>query len=91
MVRAASTQRLRAQRPASIKVKARDATGAPVRLNIDGFAARVFQHEFDHLEGVLFPDRMSPEHLKREEPALRALEAAFAAARPREVYQSVLT
>jgi peptide deformylase len=28
-------------------------------MTLDGFEARVFQHEYDHLDGVLFQDRMS--------------------------------
>jgi len=42
-----------------IKVKARALDGAPVSLTADGFHARVIQHEFDHLEGVVFLDRMT--------------------------------
>lgn len=30
-------------------------------MTLDGFEARVFQHEYDHLDGVLFHDRMAPE------------------------------
>jgi len=37
--------------------KARD--GSIVEREVDGFHARVFQHEFDHLEGVLYPDRLA--------------------------------
>ena len=32
--------------------------GAPVEREATGFHARVFQHEFDHLDGVLYPQRM---------------------------------
>lgn len=38
------------QRPATIKVDARDVTGARFKINLSGLAARVFQHEFDHLK-----------------------------------------
>lgn len=34
-------------------------TGEPLRLEAEGLAARVFQHETDHLDGVLFCDRLS--------------------------------
>jgi len=42
-----------------IKVKARRLDGEPVSLTADGFHARVIQHEFDHLDGVVFLDRMT--------------------------------
>jgi peptide deformylase len=42
-----------------IKVKARDFEGNPLSLTADGFHARVLQHEFDHLNGVVFVDRMT--------------------------------
>jgi peptide deformylase len=41
-----------------IKVKARSVDGLPVSLTADGFHARVIQHEHDHLNGVVFLDRM---------------------------------
>lgn len=41
-----------------LKVKARDVEGEPVSLTADGFHARVIQHEHDHLDGVVFLDRM---------------------------------
>lgn len=42
-----------------IKVKARSLDGEPVSLTADGFRARVIQHEYDHLDGVVFLDRMT--------------------------------
>ena len=30
-------------------------------MTLEGFEARVFQHEYDHLDGVLYHDRMSPD------------------------------
>lgn len=41
-----------------IKVRAYDRTGKPVEIQATGFMARVIQHETDHLDGVLFLDRM---------------------------------
>lgn len=41
-----------------IKVKAQSLDGRPVSITADGFHARVIQHEYDHLEGVVFLDRM---------------------------------
>jgi peptide deformylase len=41
-----------------IKVRAHDRTGKPVEIQASGFMARIIQHETDHLDGVLFLDRM---------------------------------
>ena len=46
-------------RSESIEVEALDRTGKPIRLSVKGFPARVIQHECDHLDGVLFIDRMN--------------------------------
>jgi len=43
----------------SIEVKALDRNGQPVTLQAGGFFARVIQHELDHLDGVMFLERMS--------------------------------
>ena len=45
------------RRPSKIWVDAQDAQGRPARLKVGGFLARVFQHEIDHLNGVLFIDK----------------------------------
>jgi peptide deformylase len=54
----------RVTRSRSVIVEARDATGEPVKLQRDGLLARAFQHEIDHLNGIVFLRRMSS--LKRE-------------------------
>jgi peptide deformylase len=41
-----------------IKVKALDRNGERIELRARGFSARVIQHETDHLDGILFFDRM---------------------------------
>lgn len=41
-----------------VRLEALDLRGEPVSLELEGFAARVCQHETDHLGGVLFLDRM---------------------------------
>lgn len=48
----------RVPRAREIKVRAYDRNGARLELNAHDFAARVIQHETDHLDGVLFFDRM---------------------------------
>ena len=40
---------------------------------IDGYLARVMQHEFDHLEGKVFADRLSPLRKQLVKSKLRAL------------------
>jgi peptide deformylase len=43
----------------SVKVSAFDADGNPLTFEAEGFHARVIQHEADHLDGILFLDRMT--------------------------------
>ena len=45
------------ERPDVITIKGLNRFGKPFRLNANGWLARIFQHEVDHLEGVLFIDR----------------------------------
>jgi peptide deformylase len=49
----------RVPRAREIRVRAFDRTGARLELNAHDFPARVIQHETDHLDGVLFFDRMT--------------------------------
>jgi peptide deformylase len=51
------------ERPWAVKVEGLDPRGKPVAVEADELFARVLQHEIDHLNGVLFLDRLSP--LKR--------------------------
>jgi len=46
-------------RAATIVVEGTTPEGEPLRVETDGFEARAFQHEIDHLEGLLFLDRVS--------------------------------
>lgn len=50
--------RMDVRRPQKIVVEAFDLQGEPMRLDLDGLLSRVVQHEFDHLEGRLFTDRL---------------------------------
>ena len=47
------------QRPQHVRVRYQDLKGARHVLEPKGFLATVFQHEFDHLDGVLYVDRMT--------------------------------
>jgi peptide deformylase len=40
-----------------IVVKALNRHGQPIKLKVDGWMARIFQHEIDHLDGILYTDR----------------------------------
>ena len=51
------------QRPAEVRVEGRDSEGDEIIIETDGLFGRALQHEIDHLNGVLFVDRVSP--LKR--------------------------
>ncbi|GAT33135.1 peptide deformylase [Terrimicrobium sacchariphilum] len=51
-------------RPPRVKVKAIDAEGQALNFEADGLLARAVQHEYDHLQGVLFIDRMSDKDRK---------------------------
>jgi len=51
------------ERPYTVVVEGQDRKGNPVRIEAEAMLARCLQHEIDHLDGVLFIDRMSP--LKR--------------------------
>jgi len=52
------------ERASTITIDALARDGQRIRSTFDGFSARVFQHEIDHLDGVCFPDRIhNDEHL----------------------------
>lgn len=51
-------------RAAKVKVKAQDLDGKPIEFEGSELLARAFQHEIDHLDGILFPWRVSA--LKRD-------------------------
>jgi peptide deformylase len=46
------------ERPAHIRYRGFDAEGRPIARTAKGFHARVVQHECDHLDGILYPQRM---------------------------------
>jgi peptide deformylase len=51
-------------RPGAVRVQAWNEKGKPFTLEAEGLLARVIQHEYDHLEGLLFIDHLS--EVKRE-------------------------
>jgi peptide deformylase len=60
------------QRALQIRVRAKDEKGAQVEFEAEGYLARAIQHEVDHLDGVLFVDRLS---LLKRQFLRRELEA----------------
>ena len=50
---------LKIKRVKEVEIEARDENGEKISLRVTGLPARVFQHEIDHLNGILFIDRIS--------------------------------
>lgn len=63
-------------RPDEISVRYQDEHGTPHLLRCNGLFARCIQHEVDHLNGVLFIDRMDEATRARLEPELKELRRA---------------
>ena len=61
-------------RPVSVQLKAQLLDGSTVDLPCSGLLARCLQHENDHLDGVLFVDRMNPLDRVRVAPKLKSLK-----------------
>ena len=59
------------ERPRAVTLEAYDAEGTPFHLELEGLAARVVQHELDHLDGVLILERTTPEGRREAMAALR--------------------
>ena len=61
--------RVEVERATAVTVSGQDSSGEPVRVEAEGLLARIFQHEIDHLDGVLIldrTDRESRKHAMRE-------------------------
>ncbi len=52
-------------------LRARDLDGAPFEIEAHGWLARIFQHEFDHLNGVLYADRLAHAEAKDVAKAIK--------------------
>lgn len=65
------------ERPMSVKIQARDIKGKKFLLSLKEFNARIFQHEYDHLQRILFFERMHPDILETIRPALQDLEQKY--------------
>lgn len=60
-----------------LRLKAQDVEGNPVEAAETGFIARIWQHETDHLNGVLITDRMGPVAKMAARRQLKELEQEF--------------
>jgi peptide deformylase len=67
-------------RPETIDVKALDRDGKPIAFRCGGLLARAIQHEADHLNGILFIDRMDKRTKEELRPELEVLMAETKAA-----------
>lgn len=67
-------------RPGVVDVAALDAKGKPIVFRCGGLLARAVQHEADHLNGILFIDRMEKKTKMELQPELDTLQAATKAA-----------
>lgn len=63
-------------RPESVDVKALDAKGKPIEFRAGGLLSRAIQHEVDHLNGILFIDRMDRKTKDELKPLFDELHAA---------------
>lgn len=64
-------------RPEKCVVHHYDVEGNEIEKEYDGFVARIIQHEYDHLQGVLLVDRMTPSDKLRNRAAVEELKAAY--------------
>lgn len=62
-------------RPDVVRVEATDLDGRPLEIEGSGLLARVLVHEYDHLEGILFIDRLSRFRLQFLRNRLKKLKA----------------
>ena len=69
--------RVMVRRPVAARITATGLDGERFTIESDGFPARVWQHEFDHLEGTLITDRMSPRDRLVHRRALKEMRQSF--------------
>jgi peptide deformylase len=58
------------ERPVKVRIEAQDLAGTPFEMELEDWEARIFLHEFDHLDGILFIDRMTPADKALAKPRL---------------------
>jgi len=65
------------RRSTTLSIEAYDLEGEPFRMDLEDFPARVVQHEYDHIDGVLFIDRMTDSQRREYDAKLADFESAF--------------
>ena len=69
-------------RDKTLKLTAQDLDGKPVEQTASGYIARIWQHEFDHLNGIMLTDRMGSVAKLANRKTLKELEEKYAEAHP---------
>lgn len=64
-------ERFPLRRAETALLRATDLDGAEFDVHATGWLARIFQHEFDHLDGVLYADRLALPHLRAAQKAVK--------------------
>ena len=64
-------------RPKRVRVQAYGLDGREIQADVDGMFARCVQHEVDHLDGILFIDRVTPTMRPELQPSLEIFETDF--------------
>lgn len=64
-------ERFALRRSDRVLVTGTDLDGRPARIEVDGWRARILQHEFDHLDGVLYVDRLDDSDWKTAQKIAR--------------------
>ena len=72
-------------RPKQVLLEAVDLDGKDVRIEADELLARLFQHELDHLNGVLMFERMTPDQREKAMDAYRRIEETGFSGEPRHI------
>ena len=71
-------------RPKVAKIRAKDLAGNPIEQTETGYVARIWQHELDHLNGVLIIDRAGPTAKMESRKILKELEEKYNAQKAEE-------
>lgn len=75
--------RVKVTRDKRITIQAQDLEGNRFEQSASGFIPRVWQHEFDHLNGILLTDRMGPVAKMTHRKRLKELEEAYGSKKAR--------
>jgi peptide deformylase len=74
--------RIDVSRSKILRMEAKDLKGEPILEEATGYIARIWQHEFDHLQGTMLTDRMGPVDRLKYRKAIKELEEIYEKAHP---------